>query len=166
MKLDELQKCLSHPDVPLVSGIEQRAGMCLTCVEVRLSKIMEYETQYMRMKMDKEVAENKVKDAEAKVARVQAMLKAETEGVIAASNCLPETQNPYKEGDELCVMWLNGWQGVETRRSAGQAMAVVVWALQNLNHVKELALGYGHGEIGDKLGLVISKLQQFQSDGG
>lgn len=161
MELERLQKCVAHPEVILGSRLEQRTSMCLACIEMKLARQADMEVENHDLKVKADLAGRRADEAERQVARVKSLLRAETEGVQAASDGMPETQNPYKEGDELCVMWLNGWQSVQTRRAAGQAMAVVTWATQNLAHIDELASGYGNTEISDKVKLINEKLQRF-----
>lgn len=161
MELEKMQHCLAHPNVLLGSRLEQRAMMCLACIEVKLAKQAELEVENHDLKVKADQADRRAIEAEQQVARVKAFLRAETEGVKSASEGMPESQNPYKEGDELCVMWLNGWQSVQTRRAAGQAMAVVTWAIENLSHVNELAAGYGNAEISGKVSTITDKLRQF-----
>ena len=161
----KLEKCLSCESL-LVSGAEQRHHLCMAHLEVKIAKQMEMEVEVHDLKVAVDRLKRDKEDSDQNVAKVQKLLKAETEGIMAADRGISETDNPYPDGDECCAMWLNGWQSVETRRITSQAIAVIRWSTQSLDTIQELARGYGQQEISDKIDVIRQKLEQFSSTGG
>jgi hypothetical protein len=161
----DFAKCRNHPEVILGSKIENHTGLCLACVEVKIARIAELEVIEHKYKVEHEELVNANAVLIERVQKFQSMMKAEVEGVSAANNGMTEEQNPYPDGDELCVMWLNGHQSVETRRRTAQAMAVIDWSNTCLQTIQELARGYGQLEIADKIGTVVQKLEPFHTGG-
>ena len=159
--MEKMPSCRAHPDAILVSKIENHTGKCLNCIEFDIARIADLEVKNHELDVELDQLRKRVVEADQKVALFQSFMRAETEGTRAAMDAMPENQNPYEAGTEQCVMWLNGWQAVETRRQAAKAMSVVTWAITNLSHVEELAAGYGLGEIKEKVGQVVSKLEPF-----
>lgn len=157
----EFQKCPAHPEVILGSKIENNTGMCLACVEVRLTRIADLEAKVHDLLVENDFVKRRKVESDEKVQQVRGFMAAEIEGVQASEKHLPEDQNPYPAGDERCVMWLSGWQANETRRTTAQAVAVLQWSRDNLNLLEELQRGYGYDELASKTRLIREKLSNF-----
>jgi hypothetical protein len=59
------------------------------------------------------------------------------------------------------VFWSDGWYHEEMFERNKEAVAIVRWARDVLSICTELASGYGHEEIRNKIDLVIDKLAKI-----
>lgn len=155
------QVCQVHNNVMLGSKIEMRENLCIACIEMRLKKISDLEIKVHDLIVENDFLKKQKEKSDSDVKMVQKLLLAETEGIMASDNHLSEDQNPYESGDERCVMWLNGWQSNENKRTMGKANAVIQWSVNSLDVVKQLAIGYGQLEIESKVDSISEKLNQF-----
>lgn len=144
------------------SRLEAENCVCVKCIREKIEDYVKVTRQNESLKNENSTLLKKVEESDFKVERVQKLLAAETSGVNAANDGLGEDQNPYSAGDELSALWLNGWQSVEIQRAAARALAVIEWSTETLEHIREIAAGYGSEEIKNKVDVVISKLSQFK----
>lgn len=145
----------------LSSNVEKETEYCFDCIKKIVKHEGDADNQRIELNELLKRSEQENSILKSQNEKFLSLMKAEMEGVSAADRGFPEEQNPYPDG-EMCVMWLNGHQSVETRRRTAQASAVIGWASQSLATIQELAKGYGQPEISDKIETVVEKLKPFQ----
>jgi len=155
-----MSNCLSC-DSSLNSSFEERNNYCVLCIEGKLKLLESHvqEIQFLVNENKKIKEDSKLKDE--KVTEITRLLQAETQGIESARVGLSDEHNPFTPGNQDHVMWLSGWQSVDTRRRTEQSIAVLRWSTQMLDSVRELALGYDKTEIADKVQTVLEKLRNF-----
>lgn len=154
-------KCKACNVETLDVAIEKQVETCLDCIVLGFKREASTANSLRVMTEQNEVLSDLMKTNEEKVTKVQNLMRAEIEGVQASEKHMPESQNPYPTDDERAVMWLSGWQSSETRRTTGQAIAVLQWSRDNLTLLEELQRGYGYGELADKTRVIREKLSNF-----
>lgn len=112
------------------------------------------------------LANEKIKLLSDKVSLFEKLLKAEKQGVYASEHGFEASEMPYalESEQQLAVMWMNGWMNSETRKKSSQVISVIKWAIDNLEHIEELSLGYNQNEISAKVQFIKSKLLEFYSE--
>ena len=148
-----LGKCKRCGTGSLTSFFEQRLEACADCVAVMVDKCRLFESdmpgmqeELSRLKMYNETLE-----------KTQA---AENAGNAASQKGLAEDQNPFSDPAEK-MAWNFGWSRGELDRRTTQAIAVIQWAVLNLDLIENLCAGYGYDEITRKLEHDSEKLADF-----
>lgn len=144
----------------LAGKVEIETGICTTCLSLRSLQLDKLNADAGQLQRKLDLVQKDLDAANEKIKKYEQLMRAETQGVMAADRGVPMNQNPYPDGTELCVMWLNGWQAVETRRVSGRTLAAVKWAVEALDVVNQLALAAEQGEISGKVSTVQGKLAE------
>lgn len=133
---------------------EQRLKMCADCAAVMVDRATEFERIMPEMQKNLDEAR---KFSEALIQSHES----EKLGMDAARKGLSQDQNPFSIGTEENSAWNFGWFRGELDRRTSQAIAVIEWAVLNLDVIEQLAVGYGQKEISDKLSVISEKLADF-----
>lgn len=89
---------------------------------------------------------------------------AEGQGKEAARRGLGDEENPYPPERPEHIFWLYGWFHESSQAKLLEVRGSIVWSLEVLGHVLELAQGYGQDEIVRKLESIVTKVGPYVSD--
>lgn len=146
----------------LPSGAEQHLEHCLHCLsgQIGLSQLRKINLESLRN--ENAELQEKVKQLQKDVELRDGLLAAEQQGLATArTNPLAnENDNPFPKEDGRALFWESGLFSGLIERRLDEHNAVVLWSIDSLKHVAELALGYGQQEIAEKISIVSDRLDK------
>lgn len=138
----------------LSSLVEIEVNSCISCMKSATLTRPSLEAEIVYLKNSLALSDHDLK-------QLKELIDVEIEGRATGAAGLGSDQCPYDD-DGRKNMWLVGWNVGNLFAHLSKVSAVVKWANESLEHIKELSAGYGMQEIDSKLSTVISKLSEIE----
>lgn len=143
----------------LVSASEIKIGVCMDCVpsivkELALAKLRENQATVERDRAT--ASENDIKD---KWTARLLLEQAEKHGATAAERGASLDDNPYHKDADESACWSHGWIQRNMSMEVAKMQAVMVWAINNVDIIRQLLRGgCSQEEAASKLDNVVEKV--------
>lgn len=151
-------------NINLVSALEIKAGACLTCFPDMTARLRTLTTDCAKLLVEKRESDE-LRDRLLSMLPLQnALIVAESCGVKAAENGVVRSSNPYPPCSDESVLWEDGWYHAWFPIELQRMKSVMLWSLDMLSSVRELALEYGKNDISSRIDDVITKVGPYLED--
>lgn len=138
----------------LISKSEQEALHCTPCM-------ISFAKKWKEIIQDRTDLTSKIIDLSAVVNKLQksvdcnaALIEIEYSGRQAAIRGTSENDNPYLEGSDEHIFWLNGWCQEHVILQLSELRSVVRWAISCMILVQEIS----DNEVSGKIDTIVQKL--------
>ena len=144
----------------LPTGTERKVGQCVACLLATKEELASLQTTHQETVTKLKTIQENAAVLVQSIERRKKLDEAERLGSKAALDGADEGENPYVKGSEEHILWESGFVTSSLTNEYDQFRAMLLWSLNVLDHIEELARGYGQEEIAVKVATVLEKYAQ------
>lgn len=143
----------------LVSAPEIKTGICMDCVPSIVKDLALAENRENQAVVERDRAIASEEDIKRKWAKRVLLEQAEKHGMTANARGATLEDNPHDKDSDESACWSYGWIQKNMSTEVAKMQALMVWALNNVDIVRQLLRGgCSQEEAALKLDIVIEKI--------